>query len=335
MVRRSTVDRNPQPLVHGAAYAPEGGDPPLGGAVRRGAAPWRGAGGRWVVWLLRIVAWAVLLVIGYRGVTAIVASETGSGQAAASGSATASPFPAALAGAYALEFGQVYLNADPSNVRQRAAALAPFLPPGADPQLGWDGKGQLRLQSEQIAGVRVNDAHHAVVTLLVQVSGHLMELGVPVYATGSGMVVSGEPAWLPAPARATPPSPAAVSADPATEAVLMRQLPAFFQAYASGNQVTLGLFLVPGTRVAGLGGAVRFASLTSVVVPAGGSRRHVIATVLWHVNDGSAASGVPVTGSQAQAPAGLEMSYALTVVKRGGTWHVAGISPSTGSVGQP
>jgi hypothetical protein len=46
-----------------------------------------------------------------------------------------------------------------------------------------------------------------VVTLLATVNGQLMELGVPVIAAGGGVVVAGEPAWLPAPQQI--PAPAA------------------------------------------------------------------------------------------------------------------------------
>ena len=50
---------------------------------------------------------------------------------------------------------------------------------------------QLSLQSEQVAGIAVADPHHAVVTLLATVNGQLMELGVPVVASGGGVVISG------------------------------------------------------------------------------------------------------------------------------------------------
>ena len=53
----------------------------------------------------------------------------------------------------------------------------------------------------------------------------------------------------------------------------MNQLPAFFQAYASGDQATLGRFLAPGTSLTGLGGELAFGSLAGVTVPAGGDTR--------------------------------------------------------------
>jgi conjugative transposon protein TcpC len=331
MVRRSTVDRSPQPAVYSAGS--DAGDLGQGDrAARRYASPgWRGAGGRWLVWTFRVAVWLVLLIIGYRGVMAIVLNETPPSRAQPAPSATAPAFPVALAGAFAMQFGQVYLNASPATASQRASELAPFLPPGADPQLGWNGSGSLTLTSEQVAGVSVQDAQHAVVTLLARVNGALMELGVPVYATGGNVGISGEPAWLPAPKPAVPPSPPAVNSDSAAQAQLTTQLPDFFEAYASGNQDTLSRFLEPGVSITGLGGSVTFGSLASVTVPPGGSVRQVVATVVWQV------PAQPPTGGQAaQAPAaGLQTTYALTIVKQHGTWYVRSIAPSAQAGGQP
>lgn len=55
--------------------------------------------------------------------------------------------------------------------------------------LGWvgpDADGQMSLQSEQVAGIAVQDPQNAAVTLLATVDGRLMELGVPVTATHDG-----------------------------------------------------------------------------------------------------------------------------------------------------
>jgi hypothetical protein len=302
-----------------------------GGRPGSGTA-WRGAGGRWLVWTFRVVVWVILLVIGYRGVMAIVLNETPPANSNPAPTAPAtSGFPVQQASAYALQFGQVYLNASPAQASQRASDLASFLPPGApDPQLGWNGGGSLTLQSEEVAGVRVHDAQHATVTLLARVNGTLMELGVPVYAKAGGMVVSGEPAWLAAPATATPPSPPPVTSDDAAQSTLMRQLPAFFAAYASGDQSTLGRFLAPGTTLTGLGGSVVFGSVTGVTAPVGGNVRHIVATVVWKIpgQSGKAAG----TGNTA---ANLEMTYALTIVKQQDTWYVQSIAPSTQAGGQP
>ena len=333
MVRRSTVDRSPDSAEHGLDYEAgtdfSGREQPGRG---RPARTWGGAGGRWLVWLFRGIAWAVLLLIGYRGVVAIVSNESQSPAAPPSTSAPpTTTFPVTLADAYAVQFGQVYLNYSPGNSAQRASQLAAFLPSGSDPQLGWNGRGTSQLQSEDVAGTDVQDAHHAVVTLLARVNGQLMQLGVPIYASSAGLVVSGAPAWLPAPARAALPSTAPTSSDSATQAVLTNQLPAFFQAYASGNQVTLGRFLAPGTSLAGLNGAVSFHSITSTSVPAGGTTRHIIATVVWNVPPRNSAGQVTKGGPAAQ----LQMSYALTVVQQNGTWYVRDISAASESPGAP
>ena len=325
MVRRSTVDRSPQSDVYDADYAAGTGDLAQGGGKTDRTAPgWRGAGGRWMVWVFRIVVWAVLLLIGYRGVTAIMLGETGNSPAPAPAASPSSGFPSALAGAYAMQFGQVYLNADPATASQRASELAAFLPAGSDPQLGWNGSGSLQLQSEQVADVAVQDAHHALVTLLARVNGQLMELGVPVYYSGGALAVSGR-------SRPGCPRGEGVGAH-AVGAHLRCDHPGGADEPAAG--LLPGLcqrrpghrrpLPRPGTHVSGLGGALTFGSLTGVTVPASGDTRHSIATVVWRVPGQPARPRQPTGAS----PAGLEMSYALTIVERSGTWCVSAIGPS-------
>src|SRR6266536_1958859 len=175
MARRATLDRGAESAAYsGGAEAP-GSD---GQRAERTGRHWRGAGGRWLVWAFRAVAWAVLLVIGYRGVTAIVNPPKQAG--AVSGTAGAAPatgFPVRMAEAYAQQFAEVYLNFSPATAAARAQQLATFRPAGSDAQLGWDGSGTLQLQSAQVAGITVRDSQHAVVTLLVRASGHPVTLG--------------------------------------------------------------------------------------------------------------------------------------------------------------
>jgi Conjugative transposon protein TcpC len=269
--------------------------------------------------------WAVLLIIGYRGVMAIVLNETPSSRSGAPATPAAganSQFPATLAEAYAMQFGAVYLNFDPATADQRASELAQYVPgnlSSSDPELGWNGSGDLKLQSEQVAGIAVRDAKNAVVTLLANVNGRSMELGVPIYTSGGAMVVSGEPAWLAAPAQAAPPSSGgAPSSDPAAENALMAQLPAFFQAYASGNAATLNRFLAQGASVSGLGGALTYSAISNLYVPPGGDTRHIVVTVVWQL------------GGQAGAAGGkLEMTYDMTVIDQSGKWFVQAIQAST------
>jgi hypothetical protein len=276
-----------------------------------------------MVWILRGVVWVVLLIIGYRGVMAIVLNETpasrsGTPAAPAGGGGR---FPVTLAEAYAMQFGDVYLNFNPASAGQRAQELATYLPgnlAGTDPQLGWNGSGALRLRSEQVAGISVQDATHAIVTLLANVNGQLMELGVPIYAAGGGIVVSGEPAWLAAPAQASPPASVTTTPDPTAQNALMAQLPAFFQAYASGDGATLNRFLAQGASVSGLGGALFYAGISYLYVPPGGSTRHITVTVIWRLSGQAAANA-----------AKLEMTYDMTVIEQSGKWYVDDIQAST------
>ena len=206
--------------------------------------------------------------------------------------------------------GRVYLSFSPQNQGQREQALTAFVPASvaaANPDLGWNGTGQLNLQAEQVAGITVQDPRHAVVTLLVLVNGQLMQLGVPVAASGRGVVVSGEPAWLSAPT-------APRGSDSVARSRLMNELPAFFQAYAANSDsAALNRFEVRGVSLTGLGGAT-----TQITV-----------TVIWQLPDqsGSAAGNLGMTSK-------LEMTYSMSVVGlHSGKWYVKEIGASTEAVG--
>jgi hypothetical protein len=279
---------------------------------------------------MRIVLWAAILIIGYRGISAIVLNETpstaSSGNGAAATPVPSGPsFPTTLGSAYALQFAQVYLNFSPNNATARARELAAFIPANVralQPQFGWNGAGTMQLESEQVAGVDVRSAHTAVVTILATVNGSLIEIGVPLYASGHGIVVSGQPAWLPTPSAVSPPHPAAAS-DRAAQNALASQLPAFFQAYAGGDQATLNRFLAPGASVGGLAGAVSFGSIASITAPPGGATRDISVTVNW-----------VLYGQVSRAAPQLAATYDMSVIdKPGGRWYVREIRASTQPMG--
>lgn len=320
MVRRAILDRDELPADE-HRILPD--DLPAADPEPQRSQPWRGAGGRWLIWLGRAVIWAVLLLVGYRGVLAIVHDETGASPArpappAAVSAKARTSFPVSLAEAYALQFGTAYLNFSPATATKRAQALAQFTSSAAaDPQLGWNGAGSQHLQSEEVAGFSVNGAHSAVVTLLATVDGgRLLELGVPVFVSHGRISIAGDPALFGPPATAPLPSSTA-SPDPATVAALQHQLPAFFQAYASGEPSTLARFVAPGGHIKGLGGLVTFGGLGAVFAPAGGGTRTVTATVTWRL---PAAPGT--SGKASGPPPSLAMTYQLTVTRQGGSWDI-------------
>ena len=180
MVRRTGITS----LDSGTESPDYGGESPATGSRDAVAAkpPWSGGGGRWLVWPMRVVLWAAILIIGYRGVMAILLNETPSpsNSTSAAPSSSAPSFPVSLGSAYALQFGQVYLNFSPGSATQRANELATFIPANVrslQPEFGWNSAGTMHLDSEQVAGIDVRSANTAVVTLLATVNGHLIELG--------------------------------------------------------------------------------------------------------------------------------------------------------------
>ncbi len=317
MTRQGMTDAERAAEPDGYSSEPQDGSQRLAG---------RGAGGRWLIWVLRGVLWLVLLLIGYRGVVAIVTDSSASPSPAGPVvSSSSDGYPVSLASAFALEFGQVYLNFSPATAAQRAAELAPFLPAGADPQLGWNGSGSQTAQSVQVAGVDVRNAQSAVVNLLALTNGRLVEIGVPVYYSGGGLVVSGQPALLPPPGSVVPPAAAKVATDPSATQALNAVLPAFFRAFASGDSAKLSVFAAPKTTLTGLGGEVAFGKITSIVVPAGSSAvRAITVSVSWLPASTPSAGPPSAGGGRAQ----LEMTYAMTVEQRAGKWYVRSIGPS-------
>lgn len=325
--RPRALDTEWDPLVAGMqADGSLAARPGIGGS-------WRGAGGRWLLWPLRVVLWTALVVVAFRGITAIIFGSSPAPAGGTGAANTAGEYPVSLAEAYATEFGRVYLGFSPQSPGQREQALAAFVPPAvsaANPSLGWNGAGQLNLQSLQVAGIRVQDPQHAVVTLLALLNGQLMELGVPVAATGSGLVVTGEPAWLPAPPRISPP-PVPRGSDRVAQSQLMNELPAFFRAYASGDSGALNRFLAHGASVAGLGGSVTFDSIGALHVPPGGASRQITVTVIWQV---PVAEQPESTAGNLGMASKLEMTYGMSVVDlQSGKWYVKEIGASTEAVG--
>jgi hypothetical protein len=232
-------------------------------------------------------------------------------------------FPVSAASAYALQFANVYLNYDQKNPVVREQQLQYFLPDGADGQFGWNGAGDMRLQSVQVAGVDARDAHNGVVTLLAQANGKWLQLAVSVYADDGRLVVSGRPAMLPPPARAELPQANGQERDGQLESELQQALVGFFKAYGSGDTVALSRFS-DKSSITGLTGAVTFSRLTEVIAPVGpAAERTVTATVVWQV---------PSAGPKG-APGELEQTYELTVVKKDGTWYVREIRGSTKPAG--
>jgi hypothetical protein len=285
---------------------------------------WSGSGGRWWIWVGRAILWACLIVVLVNGIRAPFERFTSEPSTPSAPRQDAKvQFPSSAASAYALQFANVYLNYDQKNPAVRQQQLQFFLPDGAEAQFGWNGAGEMQLQSVQVAGVDAKDANNGVVTVLAQANGKWLQLAVPVYAKDGRLVVSGRPALLPAPARAQPPQPGGLDRDGGLEEELQQALIGFFKAYGSGDTVALSRFS-DKSSISGLTGAVTFSRLTEVIAPTGpATERRVTATVVWQVP----------SATPKGAPGELEQTYELTVVKKDGTWYVRDIRGSTQPIG--
>ncbi|TNY35419.1 conjugal transfer protein [Thermomonospora catenispora] len=290
-----------------------------------GGGRWAGSGGRWWVWVGRALLWMLIIVIVVNGVRAPFERFTSdTGPAPTATASPASRFPVAAASAFAVQFGEVYLNYDEQNLADWENRLRAFLPEGTVGQFGWNGLGSLRVESTQVAGVEVRDEHHAVVTLLARAQDRWLSLAVPVYADKGAMVVSGLPALLPPPPRATLPQRGAGERDTALENELRSVVftKSFFDAYAAGDTGALSRF-TDGAPITGLGGSVTFVRLGEVVAPRGAAdRRTVTVKVVWRL---------PSQGNAAAAE--LEQAYECTVVKKGNTWYVRDIRGASRTIG--
>ncbi|RSN48403.1 MULTISPECIES: conjugal transfer protein [Actinomadura] len=322
MARRSAVKRGRDTAVVDETAAPglsvdpwEVPDDRGRGGPRGGR--WSGSGGRWWVWTGRAVLWALIIVILVNGIRApferFTAADAPDTAAAPKSSPERAQFPTSAAGAFALQFANVYLNYDQENAADRQTQLRTFLPEGADPQFGWNGTGTLQVQSVQVAGVQARDARNATVTLLARTGDKWLRLAVPVYANESGaLVVAARPALLPPPAKAALPQQEAAPRDTPLEGELQPILVTFFQAYARSDTTALSRFAA-GSPISGLARSVEFLRVAEVVAPQGSAgARTVTASVVWRVAGGE-----------------LEQAYELDMVRKDATWYVKDIRGTT------
>ncbi|SDG89930.1 Conjugative transposon protein TcpC [Sinosporangium album] len=336
MARRATVQHGPRtvgdPELPAYSDSSDLDQPPARGrgAPRRGG--WAGGGGRWLVWAGRAVLWALIIVIVVNGVRAPFERFMQGSSPSAPPPAPEVEFPVQRAESFAGQFAEVYLNIDGSRPDERAGRLAPYIRDEAGAQFGWDGLGLMRAGAIRPYETKVIDDRNALVTVLFQSGNRRMMLSVPVYSSGNSLLVSGLPAVLPAPAKATYPSPPDSPRDEAAESELRPQLESFFRQYAEGDTVELQRFLAADVRLESLNGAFDFSSLKDVRVPPGEAERRVRAVVVWSVP--SSAPGDPAAAEDpARSTGKLEQAYSLTVVKTGGKWFVKEISGAARNLG--
>ncbi|WP_306371311.1 conjugal transfer protein [Nocardiopsis sp. CC223A] len=288
--------------------------------------PRPGAGGRWWVGVGRAVLWAFLIVVIFNGIWfplrggfALPAPDPEPEQT------RAPAFPETSAAGFALRFADAYLTTDDTEVRR--TALAAFVPEGEAEGLDVPA-GSLTGENLAVTAIDVKDDNNALVVVRADVNGEPMSLEVPVYSAGDSLVVSGRPALLAAPARASLPEQAAFDTDPAAAEQLEEVLTGFFGAYAQ-EPGHLERYVEPGVTIAPLpANTLEFSELSDITVPSQSQSgdddvREVAVTVHWTVP----APDGEETGT-------LRQSYLVTVVDSGGEWYVRDIQGAPHSFGE-
>lgn len=272
---------------------------------------------RVLLWMFRTLVVLVLLALLLLGVRDIIRGViAGPVPQTRTQTGTNGPsFPADAASAYAARFAVAYETFDSGNPQAHMNAISPYVPDGVDPMLGWDGQGSQKATQAIPAGVQVQSAQRATVTVAVLVDGgRWIYLAVPVAVSSGQFVVPGQPALLAPPSRATIPTPSNDPGDPALAQQLQQPMSAFFKAYAASSPSDLTYYAVPGATFEGLKGTVQFDSLADLHVYAGsGDSRQAVARVKWF----DPKSGAHVT-----------QSYRLGLKLVNGQWHVSSVTPA-------
>lgn len=301
------------------------------------------AGGRWKVKIFRGLVYSLMVLLLIGGLRNIIAPKTGPSADEIAAQVRTSlgdtGFPTAAAEGFTVRFAKAYLTYDPAKAEERTQALAVYSPEAADGLWGWtgsDGKQDVVTGPFVAAKPVTTDKNNAYVIVAAQVtSGAWVYLSVPLYASDTGgLVVSGAPAFVAPPARATSPGGPNPTADDDTlvQVLTTDVLPGYFKAWAASGTVDLQRYTTPDATPAattGLAGVVTLGQIGEVHMPReGGDVRTGEVSVQWKTQ---------TAGTYAQ-------SYKITVSKdASGRWSVKDIvggvvSPSgttTGDAGSP
>jgi Conjugative transposon protein TcpC len=288
-----------------------------GSRILHGVRGFGGGGGEaWVRNLLRVLLAAVLGLLLLLGLRDVVRPFVAARPAPARISPTA-VYPREPAEAFAARFAMAYLTFDGAHPDVRQRALAAYLIDGGDPGLGWDGNGKQTALEGVPAGIQVESANRALVTVAVLVDQQRwIYLAVPVVSDQGGLAVAAAPALVPPPGRASWQQPSNTTSDDQDSTLssqLRPSLTAFFRAYAASRASELAYYAAPGAEIQGLGGEVELGELSDLSVMQGGSdERDAVATVRW---------------LDRHSGASLSESYRLRLAQVDGKWLVGQVSP--------
>ncbi|MGH7747883.1 MAG: conjugal transfer protein [Candidatus Dormibacteria bacterium] len=258
----------------------------------------------------RLFLWGAIAVVMVSGLVHLTSHQRALG---AVGPTTESWAASGEAETFAARYAVDYLTYDEAHPEVRTQALAADLPPGGDTTAGWDRHGTEAATTALPMAAMTTDATHGLVTVAVEVvaagTTRWEYLQVPIARQGSAFMVTAAPARVAGPTVASAQAPSTTSGDDQLAAELRPTLTSFFTAYAGGD---VTYYLAPGASLHGLAGAVTFAGVSSVDVPAGAGD-HCTAQVGVRWTD-------PASGAT------LTQSYRLSLVRLDGRWYVQSLA---------
>lgn len=239
---------------------------------------------------LRILVWAVLILILWIGVRTIIWGNKARQEAAPV--PISATFPTATAEGVASRFAVAFLTWEEGDAgaKTRADALRPYYSATGDidGRLGWNGKGKQRAENPTVMRVQVVDEKTARVLVLVDIingekrSSTGLEMTVKVI-DGAGVVV-GNPGVVAVPAAPTVARQEAFSDDGQLTTKTKTEAQSFFSLFAAGDN--LDSIAAPGAKIRGLNGAWGTATVTRWTVSEGGADRRTATAEVTFDRDG-------------------------------------------------
>ncbi|MFI9311076.1 conjugal transfer protein [Streptomyces triculaminicus] len=279
----------------------------------------------------RVLVWAVIALAVFSGVRAWFFPAQWRPPAKNPGSQVrevkTDQVPIEAAQQVAARFARSYLSWSEKAPDVRERDMAMDLPRGADPKLGWDGRGNQQVAQTIPGPVTQTGGRQARVLVSARVSvtsdqGKKQQtlvswrgLDVPVAFSGGRVVVTGQPALVGIP-RAVDYRPSALpETDSAMTEATRQVVMDFLVAWAAGNESQAA---APGAEVAPLGGQMQLSALESWAVDVGsGERRTGTATVRWKFADSQVQQTYRITVTEVSAAASKRWQVASLTARAG------------------
>jgi len=251
------------------------------------------AGGRWRVLALRIAVWVVIGIVGIAGVRAILfppAPNIGAIAQRVAADYSLTNFPDYAGQALAVQFTDVYLNINPEYAAERTKQLTSYLAsavnadwaelsPQSSPQVVCSGpyiiqppevfEGPEGLNATYLVGAQVAPKPGKVNPCSTGAPGEWVYLGVTVFSPykEGGLVIGGQPGFVPAPEKGTLDGAFRYTVDQAIVEPLTADLTNFFTAWGASDEAGLKPYVTDNaTRyvLIGMSGTVKFEKIENV-----------------------------------------------------------------------